>query len=832
MRNFSPLPSKLIKISLVVLVAFGMLGFGLPASISSGAAQEGLPIFVQEKPSKKLEKPLYAPDEIIVKFKPGVAPDSINQILKGQDVSEKYESKFAKFKVLKIPKGGSVAELVEVFKQNPSVEYAEPNYYAYASMVPNDPLYSYQWHFDNPTYGGIHMQQAWDKSTGSPNVKVAVIDTGVAYENYRGFEQAPDLANTSFVAGYDFINKDTHPNDDEGHGTHVTGTIAQSTNNNLGVAGVAFNTTIMPVKVLDAAGSGTYDQVADGIYYAADNGAKVINMSLGGSSPATVLEDAVAYASNDGVTIIAASGNEADEAGYTGGISYPAAYDNYVIAVGATRYDEGVAYYSNYGSSLDLTAPGGDITVDQNNDGYGDGVLQQTFGTNPKDWGYWFYQGTSMATPHVSGLAALLLSQDPSRTPDQIRTILQSTAEDKGTAGWDQYYGYGLIDAQAALNYIVTLTHSDFPADSWRMFSVPLTPSNPDPEALLSDDIGNVFSDWVLGQWQPFGEVYKYHKATCCPWAQSTTSTLSFSPGRGYWLITRLGPYNIDATGTLVPNSDYYVHLSAGPTPEAGGWNQIGVPFNYSVAWLNSTIKVKNTATGQIVDLDTAQANNWLENKIWWWDGSQYQFAIAPAGQLDPWAGYWVHNFIECDLIVSPTAISGAGAASLSALTKTKPELKNQLPRQIQDKAGWKIQLSASAASEQDVYNFIGISKNSQDAYDAQDVLEPPTITSGIQLYFPHLDWSFNPGNYTQDIKKSDLRDKEWNFEIKSPSAQAITLKWSGLEQVARYQLSLIDLDANQTIDLYNISEYIYNSEQGGVRHFKLSAKLTRTYSK
>ena len=156
----------------------------------------------------------------------------------------------------------------------------------------------------------------------------------------------------------------------------------------------------MPVKVLNRDGIGTYFDVADGICFAADNGASVINLSLGGDDPAIILEDAVAYAYNKGVTIVAASGNGGVEA-----VKYPAAYDSYVIAVGATRYDEAITWYSNGGLSLDLTAPGGDLSIDQNNDGYGDGVLQQTFDYDPLCFSYFFYQGTSMAAPHIAGVA-------------------------------------------------------------------------------------------------------------------------------------------------------------------------------------------------------------------------------------------------------------------------------------------------------------------------------------------------------------------------------------------------------------------------------------------
>jgi len=398
----------------------------------------------------------YLPDEIVVKFKPWVSEGIIAKLNLRHRTSILYRSPLAGFKRLKIPGDKTVHEMVEILRKNPDVEYAEPNYIASAFWVPNDSYYRYQWHLDNPVYGGINMEEAWGITKGVPGVIVAVIDTGVAYEDYtqivlgrtRRYYRAPDLAKTSFVAGYDFINNDSHPNDDNGHGTHVTGTIAQNTDNGIGTAGVAPNCSIMPVKVLNSSGSGPYTAIADGIRWAANHGAKVINLSLGGPSPSTTLESALAYAYTKGVTIACAAGNNGQPT-----LSYPAAYDAYCIAVGATRYDENRSSYSNYGSGLDLVAPGGDLDVDQNGDGYGDGVLQQTFSGSYNNWGYWFYEGTSMATPHVSGVAALLISAGRATTPDEVRTALQSTAKDLGPPGFDPEYGWGRVDAYAALNY-------------------------------------------------------------------------------------------------------------------------------------------------------------------------------------------------------------------------------------------------------------------------------------------------------------------------------------------------------------------------------------------
>ncbi len=409
--------------------------------------------------NKELNVPTedFVPDEIIVKFKDYVGEDNIKKINSKHGGLVRETSSYSGSKRIAIPKGKKVSEMVRLYKDEGAVEYAEPNYVASTLMIPNDPLYNYQWHLNNSVYGGIHTEAAWDVSQGY-GVTVAVIDTGIAYENYfnpknrKSYYQAPDLKGTCFVSGYDFVENDNHPNDDNSHGTHVTGTIAQRTNNKLGVAGVAFGACIMPVKVLDKSGSGYYFNIAQGIRFAANHGAKVISMSLGGPSPSTELKNALSYAYDKGVTIVAAAGND----GAGGSPSYPAAYNDYVIAVAATRYDETRSPYSTTGDYVDIAAPGGDTSVDQNGDGYADGVLQQTF--NPytrktNDFGYWFFQGTSMATPHVSGVAALLIANGVSG-PDNVRNVLQNTAERKGTTQPNPEYGWGIVDAyNATVNY-------------------------------------------------------------------------------------------------------------------------------------------------------------------------------------------------------------------------------------------------------------------------------------------------------------------------------------------------------------------------------------------
>ncbi|TFH65051.1 MAG: PKD domain-containing protein [Candidatus Zixiibacteriota bacterium] len=385
---------------------------------------------------------IYVPGEIVVKFRDEVGKLQATTALADLGTSVISTNERLGFNQIRIPADKTVEEMVAAFNARSDVEYAEPNYIAHAFMTPNDPYYSYQWHMPL-----INMPAAWDQSTGIPSVIVAVVDCGVAYENYGVYSLAPDLAGTAFVPGYDFINNDSHPNDDCAHGTHVAGTIAQTTNNNLGVTGIAFNCSIMPVKVLDATGSGSYTAIANGITFAADNGADVINMSLGGTYNSSAVQSAVIYAYNKEITIVCAAGNAG-----TSTLQYPAAYPQ-CISVSAVRYDRTYPSYSSYGSTIDICAPGGDVTVDQNGDGYPDGVLQQTHdGSNYSNFGYYFYDGTSMASPHVAGVAALLISKaGGSMPPDAVRAALQNTAMDLGPAGWDQHYGYGLVDANAAL---------------------------------------------------------------------------------------------------------------------------------------------------------------------------------------------------------------------------------------------------------------------------------------------------------------------------------------------------------------------------------------------
>ncbi len=324
-----------------------------------------------------------------------------------------------------LPAGADVVEEVEALRQSGRFGWVEPDYVREALV--NDPYRSFQWNLD-----AIDAEGAWSYSTGS-GVVVAVIDTGVSAGTLDGLG--------SVVSGYDFVNSDSDPRDDNGHGTHVAGTIAQATDNASGVAGLAYGASIMPVKVLNSAGSGYTSTIVSGINYAVSNGAQVINLSLGSSTYSSTEATAVANAYSAGVFVAAASGNSGSTS-----VAYPGAYSG-AVAVGATRVGNTRPSYSNRGTALDLVAPGGDTSRDDNGDGYADGILQETF--SGSTWSYYFFQGTSMASPHVAAAAALLMARGA--TAAEAESYLKSTATDLGTSGFDTSYGYGLIQPGAAL---------------------------------------------------------------------------------------------------------------------------------------------------------------------------------------------------------------------------------------------------------------------------------------------------------------------------------------------------------------------------------------------
>lgn len=372
-------------------------------------------------------------DQILVQFKESASSAERHTLLQTLGLKSEGQIALAGNHLVNANEG-DMASTIRALNAHELVEYAEPDYIysAYrveqaptsASLIPDDEQYDLQWGLEQ-----IRAPEAWAISTGSDEVVIAIVDTGVELNH-------SDLA-AKIVTGNTFVRRTSSANDDSGHGTHVASVAAGQSNNQTGVAGVSWHARIMPVKVLNRFGFGRTSDIANGIEWAVNNGADIINLSLGGSEPSNRLRQAVEYADDHGVLVIAAVGNE-----YQSGspISYPAAYDT-VLAVGASdRNDRHADEFSSSGSYLDVVAPGEDIQGAFLNDTYES------------------YTGTSMASPSVAGLAALLLAVDPDFTTTELMSLIRDTAFDLESSGWDELTGYGRIDAAAALSAAQTMS--------------------------------------------------------------------------------------------------------------------------------------------------------------------------------------------------------------------------------------------------------------------------------------------------------------------------------------------------------------------------------------
>jgi subtilisin family serine protease len=388
----------------------------------------------------------YAADRVLVRFKPDVADAYAQGLLQSYGFPSVHRIPHIGVYSVRTAPGVSVAETLAMLRRNADIEQARPDYRARLADIPNDTYFlRYQYNLRNP--GGIldisnnyHPQTkagadikataAWEETTGDPETVIAILDSGVDMTH-------PELAAKVVSSGHDFANGDDDATDDNWHGTHVAGIAAADTDNSEGIAGVAWNCKILPVKVTEADGTGYYSWIIDGIIWATDQGVKVINLSLGGDVPDSYLEDACKYAYDRGVVIAAAAGNDA------GSVLYPAAYDNYVLAVAATGYSDEPAYFSNFGPEVDVAAPGIYILGPIPQWSVEEGALP-----------YGFASGTSQATPHVAGLAALIMTLKPELKPADVMKIIRYTADDVNASvyrGRDDHIGYGRINMERAL---------------------------------------------------------------------------------------------------------------------------------------------------------------------------------------------------------------------------------------------------------------------------------------------------------------------------------------------------------------------------------------------
>jgi serine protease len=447
----------------------------------------------------------YVAGKVIVKFRDGVSPAARSSALAVTSAKASLQPSYADFDVVTIDPNEDAEAAARALSARPDVEYAQAAYRVHTQFVPNDTFYrqGLQWNFPL-----IDLERAWDiQPDAGSNIVVAVIDTGIAYTNVtmgyrasafgidtngdfqppgRGGTQFPALGDLTlpfvaatelgplsrFVAPHDFIWEANRPPIDlDGHGTHVSGTIGQLTNNNAGTAGVAFNVKLMPVKVIDgnwddifgSPNQGTDDVVARGIRYAADNGAKILNLSIGRTGPASpVIEDAIKYAVGKGAFIAIAAGNDFETGNQTEVLAEIASRVPGAVSVAAVDQAKNHAYYSSTGAWVELAAPGGSFR----GFGNGGGILQQTMDlrlvetfTLPLSQfvaprfdalAYFYFIGTSQATPHVAGVAAMLMQQGIT-DPAAIEAALEKFATDLGDPGRDPTFGFGLVEARNTL---------------------------------------------------------------------------------------------------------------------------------------------------------------------------------------------------------------------------------------------------------------------------------------------------------------------------------------------------------------------------------------------
>jgi thermitase len=375
----------------------------------------------------------FAEGRVLVKFMSGATATEQVDALAQRDLVMLREIADAEIQVLDVP-AGREREMADWLLSTGLVEYAAPDYVAHVTSEPNDDHWALQW---NMTL--VNAPAGWDIITGTNTITIAVLDTGIDLDH-------PDLV-SKLVPGSNPLNYDTPPDDDHGHGTHVAAIAGAATNNWMGVAGVDWQARLMPVKVCDADSSCFYSDVIDGIYYAANNGARVINLSMAGWEPFEGLQVAVRYATDTkGALVVVSAGNCASGGDGCPGVNpvaYPASYTETIAVASATRYD-GWASYSEYHSYVDIAAPGGDVS--------------NPIWSADINGSYYSRHGTSMSAAHVSGLASLIWALNPGLSPTQVWNVMRDTADKVGPYayinGRNNYMGYGRIDVAAALSSV------------------------------------------------------------------------------------------------------------------------------------------------------------------------------------------------------------------------------------------------------------------------------------------------------------------------------------------------------------------------------------------
>lgn len=581
----------------------------------------------------------YLDGEILVGLKVGNTQSDFVRELDSRDAEIVRQADPLGFLKLKARDSKKLFEIIDRVARLSSVKYAEPNMVNHTFVIPNDPDFIKQWHYNNTGQfppGGtpdadIDAPEGWDISTGSHTVRVGVLDTGIPMEN--GALSHPDLDDPlRYLIGTDLINGDDEPLDDNGHGTHVTGTIAAESNNGIGVAGVAWNVQTLSIKVFDRYGYGSQEAFRDGCIYATDNGCRVINYSGGGPASSTT-EAGVSYAESHNVVICAAAGND-----YHGPVSYPGAYSpshSNLICVSATNPDDSSSEFSSIGPEVTISAPGGAGLPFDDDDVWStfpnyevqlniDYDLPQNYGP---------LAGTSMATPHVAGLAALILSVAPNISADSVKHLIMNTSDDLGTPGFDNYFGWGRINVYNALSQVaaVAIAHQPLPdtkdtTNDYEVLCAIFSDTTLVADSLLLHyEVGSIWSTEVL---QATGGDKEYHAYIA---AQSPGTVVD------YYLFAKNARGEYDSTDVHTFRViDYGVKLSPSFQNSLGGVDE--------TVWYTVTLTNDGIYTDSFAVLTTAAV--W-QTKVWDSTGSN---EIATVGPLLPDESY--------DLLVSVTVPS------------------------------------------------------------------------------------------------------------------------------------------------------------------------------
>jgi len=550
-----------------------------------------------------------------------------------------YRHGLHQFYVLDFVNPVDISSVIRDLLSIPNIVSAEPDYRVDANLVPNDPLYPLQWAHNNSgqaiSYNGNNVgtpdcdtdtEEAWDITTGGSDVIIAIIDTGVNgnHEEFAG----------RMVPGYDFVNNDNDPSDDNGHGTSCSGIAAGAGNNGVGIAGVAWGSFIMPMKVLGSDGSGNDTDIADAIIWASDNGANVISMSLGGGGYTNYLDNAINYAVDNSTVVFAAAGNDNSST-----ISYPSAYDN-CISVGALspcneRKNPGSCdgenfWGSNYGVGLDFLSPGVRIHTTTMSGGYTSS-----------------FNGTSSACPHAAGIAGLILAASPDLNPQSIRNVMQATCDNLDIPGWDSETGYGRLNAFSAVSY--SLSHPNFILDLESLsfdVSTGQTDQSPvfilntgDEDLMFSVDTTRYYSVDSQSEYTDYDWIDISQDNTTLVFSHNDHAAPSFNIGFEF-------PFYGEAYSTCIVNAngwigfgdDNYAWQNTGlPNPDApapaifGFWDDLNPVNDGNSSDMAGYVRVNSSPERMVV---------WFDSVVHWIGGGSisgtydFQMVLYPSGLI------------------------------------------------------------------------------------------------------------------------------------------------------------------------------------------------------